>query len=512
VTETTTALVVPDLLVQRAAGDPDGVAFNVDGGAQLRYADWEARSRAAAHTLRDAGVGRGQRVALLFGGLDWIDYAIAYLAVQRTGATAVHLNDGLSRPEIDRRMIECGVSRVIHCERLAPPAGFDGPAATLSMLDRGDSAPLTVSIDPDDIADVHYTSGTTGPAKGYTVPHANLTFGRNPLAFRDADRGGMLVPMPLGTGTSATCTNFALVSPLTSVVCLPGDVERMAQLIQDRAIGSVAVTPWIASQMIAARIHERYDLASVHMVGCGSAPLPSPLALALLQIFPSARVTSACSQSEAGPALVVNVFDPAKPLSVGRPTPITELLIVDPAGDPAPQGELGEIWLRHPAPKRLYLDPERNTGILGDGWYRTGDYGRIGADDNLYFFDRGVDLIRTAAGTVSTVEVEAVLYEHPAVREAAVFGVPGDSPIPEVMAAVALTDSGDLSDVRTFLTHRLAQHQMPSRFLVLPTLPRNQTGKVLKGELRERAADGWHDIPLAAYAGGSPFDLAGSRL
>ena len=489
-TETAIALAVPDVLDRRAADDPDGIAINVDGGARLRYAAWAARSTAAAHALRDAGVGRGQRVALFFGAMDWIDYAIAYLAVLRAGATAVHLNDGLSRSEIERRLKECAVSRIVHSAHLEPPAGFAGPTATLAALDRGDQRPLDASIDPSDIADLHYTSGTTGPAKAYAVPHGNLTFGRNLAAFRDfgGNASYMLVPMPLGTGTSATCVNAALAAPATSVVCWPDDVERMAELIQQLRIGSIAITPWIAIRMIAAGIQDRYDLSSVRMVFSASAPLPPAVALAVLRAMPGARLTSACSQSEAGPALLVDVFDASRPLSVGRPSPLTELQVVDGRGEPVPAGEVGEIWLRHPAPKRLYLDPELNRGILTDGWYRTGDYGRIGPDDNLYFFDRDADLIRAGDRLVSTVEIEAVLYEHAAVREAAVFGASAGGSRPDVVAAVALTDPAELPGVRAFAASRFAPHQAPGRFLVLPALPRGQTGKVLKRELRQLVA------------------------
>jgi fatty-acyl-CoA synthase len=477
------ALVVPDLLERRAGEDPDGIAFIVDGHTHLSFREWEARSRAVAHSLLDAGAGRGQRIALLFGGLDWIEYAVAYLGVLRTGATAVHINDALPADEVRRRFDECDVTRLVHSDRLAPPAGFGGACHALSTLDNGADLSLAVPIDPADFCDILYTSGTTGPAKAYAVPHGNLTFGKQAAAQRDfLVAGHMLVPMTLGTSTSATCVNSALSAPAVSVVCDPDDVERMGKLIERFAVQSLAITPWIAIRMLAADVPARYDLSSVQMVASGSAPLPPPVARALLAAVPGARVMSACSQSEAGPALVVNVFDPARPLSVGKPTPTTELRLVGDDGEPVAPGQVGEIWLRHQAPRRVYLDPALHRG--DDGWYHTGDYGHIGDDGYLYFFDRGVDLIRTADGPVSTVEVEAALYEHPAVREAAVFNGPGG----EVLAAVALTDADALADVEAATAARLAPHQVPARILAVPTLPRSQNGKVLKRELREYAA------------------------
>ncbi|GAA3273820.1 acyl--CoA ligase [Dactylosporangium vinaceum] len=475
--------VVPDLLERRAGEDPDGIAFIVDGHATLSFREWETRSRAVAHSLLDMGAGRGRRIGLLFAGLDWIEYAVAYLGVLRTGATAVHINDALPPAEVRRRFDECGVARLVHADRLVPPAGFDGTTHPLSTLDTGTDLPLSVAIDPADISDVLYTSGTTGPAKAYTVPHGNLTFGKQAAATRDFRVAGhMLVPMTLGTSTSATCVNSALSAPAVSVVCDPDDIDRMGQLIEQFAIQSLAITPWIAIQLLAADIAGRYDVSSVTMVASGSSPLPPPIARAVLAAFPGARIMSACSQSEAGPALVVNMFDPAKPLSVGRPTPTTELRLVGADGAEVPQGEVGEIWLRHQAPRRLYLNAELHRG--DEGWYRTGDYGRLGDDGSLYFFDRGVDMLRTADGPVSTIEVEAALYEHPAVREAAVFGGPDG----EVLAAVALSDPDALAEVEAATAGRLAPHQVPVHILALPTLPRSQNGKVLKRELREQAA------------------------
>ncbi|TMM34917.1 MAG: acyl--CoA ligase [Actinobacteria bacterium] len=489
-TRTASALVLSDVLERRAADDPDGMAFNVDGGAVLHFADWERRSRAVAHALLDAGLRHGDRVALWFSGLDWIGYAIGYLGLVRAGGTAVHLNDGMPPSEVDRRLAECGVSRVVHADRLSPPAGFAGPAHPLSTLDRGAGGPLDVALRPDDIVDIAYTSGTTGPARAYTVPHGNLTFGRKLEAFqgfRDLPATHMLVPMLLGSSTSATCVNSALSAQPTSVVCDQHDVERMGELIEQFKVTSIAITPWIAIQMLAAGIAERHDLSSLKTFFNGSAPMPPAVALRLMAMVPGAQVGGGCSQSEAGPALVFTMFNPAKPFSVGRPIPGTELRVADKHGEPAAQGQLGEIWLRHQAPRKLHVDPELSAAVRADGWYRTGDYGRLDADGELLFFDRGADLIRLDGAVVSSLEVEAVLYEHDAVREAAVFAAPRPGSAPEIVAAVALSDPGALADVEAFAAGRLTAAQAPVRYLTVDTLPRTLNGKVLKRELRERA-------------------------
>jgi len=486
-TTTSVAMVIPELLERRAAEDPLGVALNVEDQRVLRFGEWQERSLAVAHALLAAGVGRGSRVGLLFSGADWIDYAVAYLGVLRAGAAGVHVNDKLSAAEIDRRLAEAGASYLVYGIGGLPATlvRFTSPAVPLAPLAAsGGTGPLPVSVGPNDVADVHYTSGTTGPAKAYLVPHANVTFGRDPATMRNFTAGGsMLVPMEPGSSSAASSVLSAIVSPMTSVLCSPDDVEHAAGLMAGLRVSALAITPWFASQLIAARAGERYDLSAVRMVACASAPLPAALARALLAMMPGARLTGAFSQSEASPALLVSVFDPTKPLAVGRPSASTELLLVDDSGEPVPAGQLGQIWLRHQAPRRLYLDPERNATLLADGWYRTGDYGWLGGEGDLFLFDRGADLIRTADGPVSSLAVEAELYEHPAVREAAVVAGPGDGAA-RIVAFVALTDPAERDAVAALAAERLAPHQRPQEYVVVKALPRSDKGKVLKRELR----------------------------
>jgi fatty-acyl-CoA synthase len=365
------------------------------------------------------------------------------------------------------------------------PPGWAGRVLPLESLEGGAETEPAVRVDADGISDVLFTSGTTGPAKAYLVPHSNLTFGREPSTLRDFQgTGHMLVPMTLGTSTSATCVVAALSAPAISVMCDSEDVERMAALVQQHRIGTLAITPWIALNMVDARLHERYDLSSVQVIASGSSPLPPAISTTLLQMMPGARVMSACSQSEAGPALIINVYDPARPLSTGRPSAATELRLVDGNGADVAVGTVGEIWLRHRAPRRRYLDPVLNAGIDADGFYRTGDYGRLDDDGYLYFVDRGEDLIIIDEAIVSSIEVEAALYEHPGVREAAVVadGRAG------MVATLVLRSGASAGDVVQFAGNRCGALPGPLRIELASALPRSQNGKVLKRVLREQLA------------------------
>ncbi|MFD0395939.1 AMP-binding protein [Streptomyces nogalater] len=282
-----------------------------------------------------------------------------------------------------------------------------------------------------------YTSGTTGPAKAFTNPHGNLTYGRGPeglLQFENPTP--LLAPMPLGTTSSATTVAIiAVTSPSALVLAAVDDVERMAQLVSRHRIGSVMITPWIAMRMLAARLGERHDLGCVERVAIASAPLAPALSRALLKLFPAAELNTAYSQSEAVPAVVVNTFDPARPGTLGRAAPGTGLRIADALGTELPPGEVGEIQLRSAAPGRRYLDARRDAEVRIDGWIRTGDLGHLDEDGWLHLFDRGSDVLDSAGVPVSSVAVEAALYEHPAVREAAVVAA-GSGPA----AVVVLED------------------------------------------------------------------------
>jgi acyl-CoA synthetase (AMP-forming)/AMP-acid ligase II len=377
---------------------------------------------------------------------------------------------------------------------MQPPQHVDAWARTVADLDSGDETPVAVDLDPGDIADILYTSGTTGPAKGFTNPHGNLTFGRGPEGLRQFEKPTpMLAPMPLGTTSSATTVAIiALTSPAELILSPVDDVERMGGLIAGFGIGSIMITPRIAMRMIASGLGERHDLSTVERIAIASAPLPPVTSRALLALYPNAQLSTAYSQSEAVPAVIVATFDDARPTTLGRPAPGTGLRLCDEQGEPVPAGKLGEIWLRSRAPRRRYLDPERDARVHVNGWNRTGDIGHLDEDGYLYLFDRGEDVLAGDAGPVSSVAVENALYEHPAVLEAAVVAVAPNRENGATDsrtgsdAVVVLRDRGALDELPGFLAGRLKPHEQPERFHAWPDLPRGVTGKVLKAVIRQR--------------------------
>jgi len=480
--ELTSGLVVPDLLRLRAEIHPDQIVMNVNGGETLTYQQWYQRANAVANELIARGVTVGQRIALLFGGLDWIDYAVAYMGVVTAGATAVHLHDGISPQELNRRVTDCGVVGLILTASRQAPEGFTGWSDHVSNLDKGDTSPVRAAIGPEDLAEILYTSGTTGKAKAICTPHGNLTFNRGPEGFRSLGKPEpLLAPIPLGTTSSATTVSVALSTRSTLVLCPVDDVERMAELAAKYRIKSFMLTPWIAVQLVMAKVHERHDLSCVDTIATASAPMPPKIARELLAMMPNAKLNSVYAAREAVPAVVMSTFDPERPFAVGRPAPGTQVLVVDKSGQPLAASEIGEIWLRCGAPKRLFLDGIDRAAQGDDEWTRTRDLGYFGEDGDLYLFDRDSDVARVNGKLVSTIEVEAVLYEHPAVAQVAVVASPA-----ELSAFIVLAPGEEetaIDGIRQFATEQLEPHQLPSQYRVMATLPRGVMGKVLKHQL-----------------------------
>lgn len=485
-TDSTSGLAVPDLLALRVAAGGNGTVMNLDGATTITYAEWDLRSNAVARGLLGRGLARGQVVALFFGGMDWISYIVTYMSVLKAGGTAIHLNDTMPPAEASRRLEQCAARGIIRGEALAAPHHPGAWTATVAELDSGDTSAVDVRIGPDDISDILYSSGTTQLSKGVRVPHGNLTFGKGPEGFRQlGDPRPLITPMQVGTTASVTTTNVALTSQAMLIVAPPGDVERMAQLIVAHQVGSVMVNPMVAARMVAARIGERYDLTSVHTLGTAAAPMPPAVANRLLAMFPNAQLKTAYTEISAVPGVIVSTYDPERPFSIGRPSPSTEMMIADETGRPVADGELGEIWLRGRAPRRCPIDPRYETR---DGWTHTHDLGRIEEDGALRLFDRTADVIHAAGELISTIEVEAVVYEHPSVREAAILGLPDGDGGHEVALVAALTSDDDLPELQAFLAARLRPGQVPTRFMLLDALPFSANGKVRKTQLRERFA------------------------
>lgn len=506
-------------LRSHAALHPGRTALFIDGRPDLLYGEWDQRSEALARGLLADGLRRGDRIGIFFGNMDWADYAVAYLGALKAGAAVVHLPIRLPVEELERRARQSRMAGIVHGRTPPPTTSAVTWARHLDELSLAGDAPVDLVHRPDDDAEVVYSSGTTGQARGVVVPHQNLaTAGGPPSVMAHDEPTPMVASVNLGITASATTVSMVLnATPTTLVLAPPGDADRMAALIERHAASTVMMTPHLAVQMTRDGVLDRYDLTSVTTVATASAFLHPPLARALLAAMPRASVVGAYSASQAKPAVTIGTFDPARPMSVGRPARGTHVLITDEHGTELPYGRVGRIWLRADGtlPRvRLDADPDASSVPVG-GWCDTGDLGHTDEDGELYLFDRESDAIRTADGLVSSLRVETVLFAHAAVGDVAVVGTPEAEVAAAVVPAKGATHDPELlrAALVAHAKDRLDPHEVPTVILVVDELPRNDLGKVVKRRLRSRfTAAGWPpastadprpSVPAATYSSGA---------
>ncbi|MDQ6607606.1 MAG: AMP-binding protein [Actinomycetota bacterium] len=501
---------VPDLLAARVRANPEHVALVVDAATSsgrspqsLTYRAWQQRSGGLARGLARLGVSPGDRIGLFFDNGWWTDYAVCYLAAHRAGAVAVPCSPRFSARELLHVVEHAGIGMVLRpgeltdllpplpgCRVLEPP---EVDAAGQHDEDLEAPAPAT------ELAEIIYTSGTTARPKGVACTHASILGHDLPPA--PEGEASFLHAFPIGTNAGQECVRMPLRRRTTAVVLPSFDPERLCAVVAQRRIRRLQLVPAMAQMLVASGTAPHFDLSSVDRVTLSSAPAPAGLWAQLAAVFPGAELFNAYALTESGGARTLMHHDPARPHAVGRPVGDTELRVVDEAGADVPVGEAGEVWLRRPgSPRReYYRDPEATAAAFAGGWLRTGDVGFRDADGCLHLVDRSKDVIISGGLNVSSVEVEDVLYEHPAVLEAAVFGVPHDVLGQDVAAAVVVGTSTPARELQAVVRDRLAEHKVPHRVFFVESLPRNASGKVVKRELRERFA-----APPAAPAPEAP--------
>jgi long-chain acyl-CoA synthetase len=468
----------------------------------------------AANLQRDADLRPGERVALLLS--NSARFAVAVTGAQMAGGVVVPLNTKMRPPELEFELKDSQPKVALVDDEwwgtLEPiRASIDVPfvyasGATRSGARRLDSLLVRAGADfsPVELGEHHpalicYTSGTTGTPKGAVSTHYNCVNNFRSFAavtgLRDSDRTLVVVPMFHVTGLLAQV--YLLFDVGGSCVVMPRyDVTTALETIARERITHVVAPPTIYITMMEHPDRGRYDVDSVRMCISGSAPISPDTVYALREWLPRAKFQNAYGLTESSSIATAAPFEEAirKVHTIGLPVPVTACRTVDPVdGRECEVGEAGELCIYGPQVVPGYRGrPEATAAAIRDGWLYTGDVASIDDEGYVQILDRIKDMINRGGEKVFCVEVEAVLFEHPQVLEAAVVGVP-DRVYGEAVKAVLAPKPEqeiDPDEIRAFVSQRLAKYKVPKYVELVEALPRNANGKVMKSELREAVEAG----------------------
>ncbi len=268
------------------------------------------------------------------------------------------------------------------------------------------------------------------------------------------------------------------------------NAEQALELIERERITNAGGVPTIAWQLIEHPRFGEFDLSSLENIAYGGAPSAPELVRRLKQRFPKLTPGQGWGMTETSATATSNVAEDyeRKPESCGVPTPTGEVRIVGANGETMPPGEIGELWYRGPIVVRGYWNkPEATAETFTDGWVKTGDLARVDEEGFVYIVDRAKDMLIRGGENIYCVEVENALYDHPAVMDAAVIGIPHRTLGEEPAAIVHLKDGTRATEeeLRHFVAQKLAAFKVPVKIVFLPeTLPRNPNGKIMKKDLK----------------------------
>ncbi len=507
---------------------PDTVGV-VCGAERWTYAEFGARVNRLSHALRSLGVQPGDRVAFL--SLNCHRLLEAYFGVVQIGAILLPLNVRLSPSELAfilndaearllcvdppllpvARTIEPHLASLRRFILLSDGAGDALPAwPSYEVLLAAAPAdpPARAEIDEIDVAELFYTSGTTGQPKGVMLTHRNLyANGMNMVvALGLTDRDVQLHTIPLFHVNGWGAPHAVTAVGARHVILRQFTPASFFTLVQQERVTSCGLVPTMLNALLNAPERAQYDLSSLRQVVVGGAPMPPSFVTAAMETF-GCDCFAGYGLTETSPILTIAHLKPELrrfPLEeqavfkakTGLPIPGVEVRVVNPLGQEVqPNGqEVGEIVARGDVVMPGYWRrPEETAAVIRDGWFFTGDMAVVDEHGYLLIVDRKKDIIISGGENISSVEIENTLYRHPAVLEAAVIAAPDDywGEVPRALVVLKPGASATAEELIAFCRERIAHFKAPRAVEFLPELPKTGTGKIAKAALRERYWQGY---------------------
>jgi long-chain acyl-CoA synthetase len=491
------------ILTDSAARDGDHIAVKLDD-VELSYALLDGASAHLAGVIGDRGIVPGDRVAVMIPNVPY--FPVCYYGILRAGAVVVPLNVLSKRREVSFFLRDSGAKLLLawHGFREEAEAGADDAGCATEVIVPGEfeklvgaAQPVTELVERDASATavILYTSGTTGTPKGAELTHANLLTNcehANTL-FDVAGDTVTLGALPLFHSFGQTCVLNSAVFAGSTVTLLPRfEPVKALEIIERDRVTVFEGVPTMYGAMLHAPGRERIDASSLKVCASGGAAMPVELMRAFEQAF-GCVILEGYGLSETSPVASFNHPDrERKPGSIGTPIEGVEMKVVDEQDNEVPDGEVGEIVIRGHNVMKGYLGrPDATDEAMRGGWFHSGDMARRDADGYFFIVDRKKDMIIRGGFNVYPREVEEVLYEHPAVREAAVLGIPDSEQGEEVGAAVVLKDGEQATpeELMEYVKGQLAAYKYPRRVWFVDDLPKGPTGKILKREIARPSID-----------------------
>ena len=486
------------LLTESAARHPDRPALKLDD-AVLTYATLDEGASRVAGLLKDNGLQPGDRVGVMLPNVPY--FGVVYYGVLRAGGVVVPMNVLLKSREVEFYLSDPAAEHLFGWHESGPAAedGARAAGADAIMVEPGEFEQLLATApeaaedaerEPSDTAVILYTSGTTGTPKGAELTHANMTenclHGGTELV-RVSEQDVILGALPLFHSFGQTCCMNNAVRAGACMTMIPRfDPGKALEIIQRDGVTLFEGVPTMYHAMLHHPECERYDVSSLRTCVSGGSAMPVEVMRGFEDAF-GCVVLEGYGLSETSPVASFNHLDREhKAGSIGTPINGVEMKVVDEDDNELPPGEVGEIVIRgHNVMKGYWNRPDATEEVMRGGWLHTGDLARV--DDDGYFFivDRKKDMIIRGGYNVYPREIEEVLYEHPAVLEAAVIGVSDPALGEEVAAAVVLRPDGEASadDIRSFVKERVAAYKYPRHVWFTDELPKGPTGKIVKREI-----------------------------